>query len=142
MNTAYLSMVELDEILNAILIGITAEEGLQFNRAFLALFDEAGETLEGRLAIGPGNREEGGRIWQDMVGRGLRLDDLLAKVESGVGQTDSEVNRIVHALRVNGGPSTWSTAGATVPCRWNCSACSRRTASLLSPSIRPVARSG
>ena len=101
MNTAYLSMVELDEILNAILIGITAEEGLQFNRAFLALFDEAGETLEGRLAIGPGNREEGGRIWQDMVGRGLRLDDLLAKVESGSGRTDSEVNRIVHALRVD-----------------------------------------
>ncbi|MCI5163996.1 MAG: response regulator, partial [Candidatus Electrothrix sp. AX5] len=35
MNTAYLGMTALDEILQAILVGITAEEGLKFNRAFL-----------------------------------------------------------------------------------------------------------
>jgi len=40
MNTAYLSTVELDEILRAILVGITAEEGLRLNRAFLLIFDE------------------------------------------------------------------------------------------------------
>jgi DNA-binding response OmpR family regulator len=66
MNSAYLSRTELDEILHVILVGITAEEGLQFNRAFLALFEESGERLIGRLAIGPGNREEGSRIWQDV----------------------------------------------------------------------------
>jgi hypothetical protein len=37
MNSAYLSMTDLDEILQTILVGITAEEGLKFNRAFLAL---------------------------------------------------------------------------------------------------------
>ncbi|MFP7754642.1 response regulator [Thermodesulfobacteriota bacterium B35] len=59
MNSVYLSITRLDEILQAILVGITAEEGLRFNRAFLALFDESGQVLEGRMAIGPGCREEG-----------------------------------------------------------------------------------
>jgi len=57
MNTAYLSSVELDDVLQAILVGITASEGLQFNRAFLALFDLEHQVLQGRLAIGPSSRE-------------------------------------------------------------------------------------
>ncbi len=97
MNTAYLSTTELDEILHAILVGITAEEGLQFNRAFLALFDESGAVLEGRLAIGPGNREDGNRIWQDVRERQLGLHDLLTRMHE---EGNVEVNRIVHALKV------------------------------------------
>ena len=38
MNSAYLSTVELNGVLQAILVGITSEDGLKFNRAFLALF--------------------------------------------------------------------------------------------------------
>ncbi|MBM9537839.1 response regulator [Desulfobulbus alkaliphilus] len=101
MNTAYLSTIELDEILQAILVGITAEEGLQYNRAFLALFDASGEILEGRLAIGPGKREDGGRIWQDIRNRELRLHDLLENIHSKGLETDTEVNRIVRALNVH-----------------------------------------
>lgn len=101
MNTAYLSTVELDEILHAILVGITAEEGLQFNRAFLALFDPSGQILEGRLAIGPGNREDGGRIWEDIQRRKLGLHDLLEGSHSDGAELDTEVNRIVRALKVN-----------------------------------------
>ncbi len=101
MNTAYLSMVELDEILHAILVGITAEEGLRFNRAFLALFDEAGEMLEGRLAIGPGNQEDGGRIWHDIEQQDLGLNDLFARSHRNETGIDAEVNRIVRALRVD-----------------------------------------
>lgn len=98
MNSAYLSMTELDEILHAILVGITAEEGLQFNRAFLALFDESGERLEGRLAIGPGNRDDGRRIWEDVKERELGLHDLFHR---NYGKDhDVEVNRIVRALQV------------------------------------------
>jgi len=94
-------MVELDEILHAMLVGITAEEGLRFNRAFLALFDEAGETLEGRLAIGPGNREDGGRIWHDIEQQDLGLNDLFARIQRNETGVDAEVNRIVRALRVD-----------------------------------------
>jgi len=100
MNTAYLSMTELDEILHAILVGITAEEGLQFNRAFLALFDESGAILEGRLAIGPGNREDGHRIWQDVKEKELELQDLFTRIQNDENGVNVEVNRIVRALRV------------------------------------------
>lgn len=100
MNTAYLSIVELDEILHAILVGITADEGLQFNRAFLALFDESGKVLEGRLAIGPGSREDGGRIWQNIEKLDLGFHDLLESNRKKVDSSDSEVNRIVQALKV------------------------------------------
>jgi signal transduction histidine kinase/CheY-like chemotaxis protein len=100
MNTAYLSMIELDEMLHAILVGITAEEGLQFNRAFLALFDASGTTLKGRLAIGPGNREDGGRIWQDMRSQEVGLHTLFDKVLKSESANDAEVNRIVRALEV------------------------------------------
>ncbi len=100
MNSAYLSMTELDEILHAILVGITAEEGLQFNRAFLALFDESGERLEGRMAIGPGNREDGSRIWRDVKEKELGLHDLFDRIQSNENGGDVEVNRIVRALQV------------------------------------------
>lgn len=101
MNTAYLSMIELDEMLQAILVGITAEEGLQFNRAFLALFDESGATLKGRLAIGPGNREDGERIWQDMRNQELGLHALFERVVQTETANNFEVNRIVRALEVD-----------------------------------------
>jgi signal transduction histidine kinase/DNA-binding response OmpR family regulator len=101
MNSAYLSMTELDEILHAILVGITAEEGLQFNRAFLALFDESGERLEGRLAIGPGNRDDGDRIWRDVKEQELGLHDLFYRIQGKDNGSDVEVNRIVRALQVD-----------------------------------------
>lgn len=51
MNTAYLNTVELRGILQAILVGITSDDGLRFNRAFLALYDDQSGRLEGKLAI-------------------------------------------------------------------------------------------
>ncbi len=101
MNTAYLSMTELDEILRAILVGITADAGLRFNRAFLALFDDGGATLEGRLAIGPGSREDGERIWQDLASQHLGIHDLIIHAQTSEDEEDIEVNRIVQALRIN-----------------------------------------
>ncbi len=99
MNTAFLSLVELDGILQAILIGITAESGLQFNRAFLALFNDEETVLEGRMAIGPANREDGGRIWQNIQDLELDFHDLLSC--SDVLASDVEVNRIVKAMQVD-----------------------------------------
>ncbi|PID72512.1 MAG: histidine kinase [Desulfobulbus propionicus] len=99
MNSAFLSVVELDEILQAILVGITAEEGLQFNRAFLALFNDEGTTLQGRMAIGPASREDGGHIWKNIEALNLDFHDLLSC--SNVLVSDREVNRIVKALQVD-----------------------------------------
>ncbi|WP_417909314.1 response regulator [Candidatus Electronema sp. PJ] len=100
MNTAYLSMSALDDILWAILVGITAEEGLGFNRAFLALFDDSGQVLEGRLAIGPGCREDAGRIWQEINSKEIRFHDLIDSIREHDFHEDSEVNRIIRALRI------------------------------------------
>lgn len=99
MNTAFLSLVELDEILQAILVGITAEEGLQFNRAFLALFNDEGTQLQGQMAIGPGSMEDGGRIWHNLEQLDLDFQDLLSR--SNVLASDTEVNRIVKAICVD-----------------------------------------
>ncbi len=101
MNSAYLSMTALDEILRAVLIGITAEEGLSFNRAFLALFDESDKELQGRLAIGPSSREEAGRIWQEISKQDLHFHDLIESIREHAFQADDAVNRIVRALRVD-----------------------------------------
>ncbi len=100
MNTAYLSMTDLDEIFQTILVGITANEGLRFNRAFLALFDESGKVLQGRMAIGPGCRREAGRIWQEMDTRSLSFQDMIDSIKDHCFQQDSAVNRIAKALRV------------------------------------------
>ncbi len=101
MNTAYLSMTDLDEILQAILVGITAEQGLRFNRAFLALFNEEGGALIGRLAMGPGNREDGARIWHDIQTKDLCFEDLISRIREHGFIDNSEVNHIVQALHVN-----------------------------------------
>jgi DNA-binding response OmpR family regulator len=98
MNSAYLSMVELDEILQAILVGITAEDGLSFNRAFLALFDDTGTLLEGRFAIGPGCAEEAGRIWHHMQEQKLTFEQIISSIKGHCFTADSTVNRIVRAL--------------------------------------------
>jgi len=98
MNT-YLGTMDLDEILHAILVGITAEEGVQFNRAFLALFDESGAVLEGRMAMGPGDRGDG------LSARpGPALADGPLDSETGIRRyaqdAHAEINRIVRSLRV------------------------------------------
>lgn len=100
MNTAYLSSAELDDVLQAILVGITAGEGLQFNRAFLALFDKDHQVLQGRLAIGPSSREEAGRVWEEIKSKDLHLADIIKDFKNTRTEANQEVNRIIRRLSV------------------------------------------
>ncbi len=100
MNTAYLSSVELDDVLQAILVGITASEGLQFNRAFLALFDQEHQVLQGRLAIGPSSREEAGRVWEDLKIKNLNLNDIILNFKNSPSDSNQEVNRIIKKFSI------------------------------------------
>ncbi len=100
MNTAYLSIIELESILHAILVGITSEEGLKFNRAFLALFDE--DILQGKLAIGPACREDAGRVWSNIRERNLKLNDIMGLMRKDCLDSDVEVNRIARSLSIPG----------------------------------------
>ncbi len=97
MNSVYLSTNVLDEILKVILVGITAEEGLRFNRAFLAMFDEKGEYLRGRLSIGPNCREEATAIWSEMRKKKLEFIDIVKNLPS-CEKGDNEVSRIIKSL--------------------------------------------
>ncbi len=101
MNTAYLSTVELDEILQAVLVGITANEGLRFNRAFLAMFDDKSRYLDGRMAIGPNCRGEAGRIWSEIDDKSMSFMDIVQDFRESCEEEDSEVNRMVRSLRIN-----------------------------------------
>ena len=99
MNSAYLNAMELNQILKTILIGITSDEGLGFNRAFLALFDDDQSVLQGALAIGPGNREDAGRIWDEIKQKKLGLRELFS-IAPAVSNDDVIVNEIVQSLTV------------------------------------------
>ncbi|MFN2369963.1 MAG: sensor histidine kinase [Candidatus Krumholzibacteriia bacterium] len=92
--------LSLEQILQAVLICVTAGEGLRFNRAFLLLIDEAAETLKGELAIGPGDREEAWRIWSDLAGERADLFEMMTTYDSSVKQTDTAVNAIVARMSV------------------------------------------
>ncbi|HBG20027.1 MAG: histidine kinase [Desulfobacterales bacterium GWB2_56_26] len=101
MNTAYLNTFELRGILQAILVGITSEDGLRFNRAFLALYNDNTGLLHGTLAIGPSSREEAGRVWSALKEKGLQLDDILSSIQEKGLNEDIEVNKIIQTLRVS-----------------------------------------
>lgn len=100
MNTAYLNTVELRGILHAILVGITSENGLQFNRAFLALYNEENTFLEGTMGIGPSSREEAGPLWTSIRENGLHLDDILGSIQSNQLSEDLATNQTIKKLTV------------------------------------------
>ncbi|HVP36668.1 MAG TPA: histidine kinase dimerization/phospho-acceptor domain-containing protein, partial [Terriglobales bacterium] len=94
------STLNLNEILEIILIAVTAGQGLGFNRAFLMLMDEKGAYLEGKMAIGASNREEAYRIWSNLSQQYRSLEDILKSYRSALEQKDIEVNQIVQKIRV------------------------------------------
>jgi signal transduction histidine kinase/DNA-binding response OmpR family regulator len=101
MNTAYLNALELHAILKAILIGITADEGLRFNRAFLALENVETQQLEGLIAIGTFSKTEAGQIWESIKQQGLQLNDILKSSLGDTNSTDTNTNKIIQSLRVS-----------------------------------------
>jgi signal transduction histidine kinase/DNA-binding response OmpR family regulator len=100
MNSVYLSTIEVDELLRAILVGITAQEGLRFNRAFLAMFDEEKEELVGRMAIGPDCREEAAHIWTEMKEKQFDLLGIINNIGEQCSIGDQTVNSVVKSLHV------------------------------------------
>ncbi len=101
MNTAYLNALELDSVLQTILAGITSAEGLRFNRAFLALFNEDGTRIEGKFAVGPSSREEAQHLWHNIAEQKLDLHTLLDTIAEEKVTPDTHVNRIVRELKVD-----------------------------------------
>jgi len=74
---ALTSAAELNDVLRIILTGVTANQGLGFNRAFLLLINEEENILEGKIGIGPNSPEEAHEIWNNLAGRHRTLLELL-----------------------------------------------------------------
>ena len=55
--------LRLDEIAYIILTGLTAHQGLGFNRAILFLIDEIKKVIKGFMGLGPMDIEEANKIW-------------------------------------------------------------------------------
>ena len=98
--SSLLSTMNLEEILFRILIGVTAKEGLGFNRAFLLLVNEQEKMLEGKTAIGPSSLDEALRIWTDLNTRHLSFPQLLASFDEEWQHRDIYVNQIVRKIRI------------------------------------------
>lgn len=94
------AQLTLDEILEAVLICVTAGQGLRFNRAFLLLVDERRNSLRGEIAIGPSNREEAARIWSQLAGQNVDLYLMITRYSRTLRQTDVVVNEIVRKMVV------------------------------------------
>ncbi len=82
LNETFLEASDLEDVLSAVLVGITAGEGLGFNRAFLFKLDEDSGHIKGSAAIGPASAEEAGRIWHEISVKRLSLFDILDNVRT------------------------------------------------------------
>lgn len=98
--------LSLDQVLRIILTGVTAEQGLGFNRAFLLLLDEKTRCLEGKLAVGPSDPHEASRIWEGLRGQSHSLHKLLEMHRDASGQFDPGVNQIVKKMKFNLAPES------------------------------------
>jgi PAS domain S-box-containing protein len=73
------SAVDLQSVMGIVLTGVTAGEGLGFNRAFILSYDRENKELHGEAELGPRSPEEAGRIWSELASKGLSLPDILAE---------------------------------------------------------------
>lgn len=100
MNNAYLNSIELESVLRSILTGITAEDGLGFNRAFLLLYNHQHTKLQGKIGIGPPSKADAGRVWDEIKEKGLHLTDILQNVKTSSVDTNSELTDIVQEISI------------------------------------------
>lgn len=97
----YGAQLSLPQVLESVLIAMTAGQGLRFNRAFLLLVDERTRTLRGEIAIGPSSKEEAQRIWRDLAEQPTDLYEMMTSYDLSLRETDAAVNAIVRDLQVD-----------------------------------------
>ncbi|MBU1121729.1 MAG: sensor domain-containing diguanylate cyclase [Candidatus Omnitrophota bacterium] len=69
--------LHLEEISYIILTGLTAHQGLAFNRAILFLSDTTTNTIKGFMGVGPMDNHEATEIWQNIEEEKKGLYDLI-----------------------------------------------------------------
>jgi signal transduction histidine kinase len=100
LNSAFLMAHDLDEILQAVLVGVTAGEGLGFNRAFLFQLNVEKDYVEGKLAIGPSSPEDARRIWEEISKKQLSLFEILNNIKETFYDDSLPLNKLVKQIKV------------------------------------------
>ncbi len=95
------SALDTEEVLKIIMTGVTARQGLGFNRAFLFLLDDDGRTLCGRLAVGPTNAEEAGRIWGALEHDNRSLLEILSLYREEAERSNRHLTEIIREIRID-----------------------------------------
>ncbi len=92
--------LNLNQIFYIILTALTSHEGLGFNRAMLFLVNEAGDTLEGIMGIGPHSGEEANNIWKVIEQQKLTMEGIVNSYDAFRQDPDSKLNQIVRGIKV------------------------------------------
>lgn len=92
--------LDFDETLYIILTGVTAQQGLGFNRAGVFLVDPAGRELTGRMGIGPETGEEAQTIWEGIQKQKMGLADLVSNFRSRKALEGSGFHKTITSLKI------------------------------------------
>jgi len=95
------SAIDTEEILKVILTGVTARQGLGFNRAFLFLLDDESRMLTGRLAIGPTDAAEAGKIWSSLERDDRSLSDIISLYQEESERTNRSLTDLISGMRID-----------------------------------------
>lgn len=93
---AILRSLDVDQILYVMLSGITAGEGLGFNRGLFLLADEGQRALRVSMAIGPVDKSDAHRIWEEMRAKDLTLGSLLSEYDTE--KSDPNAHHLTRSL--------------------------------------------
>ncbi len=101
LNDTYLMSTDINEILQAVLVGVTAGEGLGFNRAILVRINDKDGILQGEYGIGPADKEEAYKIWTDINKYGWSLFEILNGVKDKVKDNSHPINQLAKKIIVS-----------------------------------------
>lgn len=105
-NTFLVKTVDEEDIYSIILLGLTARQGLGFNRCFLFTLDQASNCLCGHRALGPVDAAEAGAIWSRVEKQFKSFSAILSSFRTK-DIWENPLNQLVKTVRIplaNGNP--------------------------------------
>lgn len=99
LSSTFINSRDKEEILKAVLVGITSGEGLRFNRAFFFELDLSKKELQGKYAIGPSSIEDAHRIWNEISTKRLTLFDILDNVRDSFSDEAIPLNKFIKRIK-------------------------------------------
>ncbi len=101
LNAAFARTQDLEEILLAVLVGITSGDGLGFNRACLIKADSNTHCLTGICGLGPADQEEAFQIWNEITTNHLNIFDILESLRKGFYESPHPSNELAKKINVS-----------------------------------------